>query len=319
MPATMHEDHPRSAEVPRKASALNRVCAVIIELMAIQLLFVGLVQLFPDLPREWGNSSHPFLLLAWASVRILCEAAWGTSPGKYLAKLRVVFFTRTGDDVSGWHRLPRAVLRNGWLWLPPLATLIGPDTLESDGWAWVVALSILIRGDDRSLADLLAGAEVVSSRTGPGPEFRGAVRPTSLPPQRALAWAVDMTVAMLLGGVLGRFTDWPVWVDAVAVLGLLRVVTEWVGLPTPGKAVLGLRVSYRAWFDRPVLVFLQVPVRNLWVPAALFYYATNPFSTPLTIEALVMFFILVAPDHRGVTDQLAGAYVTDIRGTASAQ
>lgn len=294
------------------ASIFRRLCAVTVEALVFQLAFLGLVQLGVG-TGGWSAGNHPAPLLVLALVRILSESVGGASPGKYLMDLQVVYRTRTGRPILGWARLPRAVLRNGWLWLPALMVLTDPSFTWFNGLASVVALTVIIRRDNRSAADLLAGAEVLSStHTVPAPRPRETPWPTSAPPQRALAWAVDLGVSAAAGVLLSAAADWRFWPTALVVLGVLRLVSEWIGLPTPGKALLGLRVYYLAWFDLRGLIFLQVIVRNLWIPAAV-AYATSPYSVPLLVEAVVMTFILAFPDHRGIMDRLANAHVVDVR------
>lgn len=307
------------AEVPGAASITRRFGAFVFEAILFILVFAGLYYLAPQFAQDQNAANNPLVPLVLAAVRILGEAVWGTSPGKYLTDLQVVFRTRTGDRVTGWQRLPRAALRNGWLWLPAVMVLIDPSFTWYNGLASAVALTVLIRWDNRSLADLLAGAEVLSTKhTVPSPAPRESPWPTSSPPQRALAWAIDLAVAALAGAALTQVTGWSFWLDTLTVLGLMRLLTEWVGLPTPGKAVMGLRVYYLPWFGLRGMVFLQVLVRNLWVPAAV-AYAASPFATPLLVEGLVMAFILVYPDHRGVMDWLANAHITDVRGAESTE
>ncbi|AGF71869.1 hypothetical protein A605_04290 [Corynebacterium halotolerans YIM 70093 = DSM 44683] len=305
------------AGVPGAASITRRFGAFVFEAILFILVFSGLHYLAPQFAQSQSVANNPLVLLVLAAVRILGEALWATSPGKYVTGLQVVFHTRTGGRVAGWQRLPRAALRNGWLWLPAVMVLIDPSFTWYNGLASAVALTVLIRWDNRSLADLLAGPEVLSvTHTVPAPASRKSPWPTSSPPQRALAWAIDLAVAALVGTALTQVTGWSFWLDTLTVLGLMRVITEWVGLPTPGKAVMGLRVYHLPWFDVKALVFLQVLVRNLWVPVAV-AYAASPYATPLLFEGLVMAFILVFPDHRGVMDWLANAHVTDVRGTES--
>ncbi len=303
------------SEVPEAASITRRLSALVIEVLVFHLAFLGLVQLGLG-TGGWSAGTHPAPLLALAVVRVLGETAWGTSPGKYLTDLQVEYRTRTGRRIMGWARVPPAVLRNGWLWLPALMVLIDSSYTWYNGLAAVVALTVVIRWDNRSVVDLLAGAEVLSSKhTVSAPEPRTTPWPTSAPPQRALAWAVDLGVSAAVGVLLSGATAWSFWPTTLAVLGVLRLVTEWVGLPTPGKAVMGLQVYYLAWFDVRALVFIQVVVRNLWIPVAV-AYAASPYATPLLFEAVIMVFITVFPDHRGVTDLLANAHVVDVRGPA---
>ena len=154
-------------------------------------------------------------MLVAAAMRIVTETGWGASPGKWLAGIRVKF-----PGEVRWMRLPQAVLRNTWLWLAPLAVLL--STQEEDLWAMAAAVgvSIILGPDRRSVTDLLAGAYVidpVAPRRVPDPVDH-------ISPRRALAWAVDMGLAVLPGLALGAVLDWSWWARGLAVPSQVSVL-----------------------------------------------------------------------------------------------
>lgn len=104
-------------------------------------------------------------------------------------------------------------------------------------------------------------------------------------------------------------SEWNWWALTLVALGVLRLLAEWIGLPTPGKAVLGLRVYYLPWFGSRAMVFFQVIVRNLWVVPAV-ALVVSPWPVPLLLEGVVMVSILISTEHRGLTDLAARAHVT---------
>ncbi|NLP38671.1 MAG: RDD family protein [Corynebacterium pollutisoli] len=234
-------------------------------------------------------------MLVAAAMRIVTETGWGASPGKWLAGIRVKF-----PGEVRWMRLPQAVLRNTWLWLAPLAVLL--STQEEDLWAMAAAVgvSIILGPDRRSVTDLLAGAYVidpVAPRRVPDPVDH-------ISPRRALAWAVDMGLAVLLGLALGAVLDWSWWARGLAVLAVVRLVTELIDTPTPGKALLGLRVTHS-----PGLRPLRVLGRNLWLaPALLIALAVD--HPVLLVEGFIALTFLYIPAQRSITDLLARAEIT---------
>jgi len=234
-------------------------------------------------------------MLVAAAMRIVTETGWGASPGKWLAGIRVKF-----PGEVRWMRLPQAVLRNTWLWLAPLAVLL--STQEEDLWAMAAAVgvSIILGPDRRSVTDLLAGAYVidpVAPRRVPDPVDH-------ISPRRALAWAVDMGLAVLLGLALGAVLDWSWWARGLAVLAVVRLVTELIDAPTPGKALLGLRVTHS-----PGLRPLRVLGRNLWLaPALLIALAVD--HPVLLVEGFIALTFLYIPAQYSITDLLARAEIT---------
>ncbi len=297
--------------VPAGASITRRFGAIMLEAAVFLFLYWLLSLVFPALGQGVELWQDPAPVLVLAAVRILGEAGWGTSPGKRLTGLMVVFSDRTGQTVTGSRgRLPLTVLRNGWLWLPPVMLLINPEHSWYNALASVVALTLLLRWDNRSLFDQLAGAEVLSAtQTVSAPDPRQTPWPLASPAQRALAWLVDLAVAGVVGAVLLTVSGWNWWALTLVVLGTLRLLAEWIGLPTPGKAALGLRVYYLPWFNSRAMIFLQVVVRNLWVvPAAAL--AVGWWSGPLLVEGVVMVSILLTADHRSLPDLAARAHVT---------
>lgn len=72
------------------------------------------------------------------------------------------YHDRGGRPRTGAARLWPAVVRNSWLWIPVLLSLIMPENLVS-GLAVTALLALLLRKDGRLLTDRLAGARVVKT------------------------------------------------------------------------------------------------------------------------------------------------------------
>ena len=214
--------------VPAGASITRRFGAIMLEAAVFLFLYWLLSLVFPALGQGVELWQDPAPVLVLAAVRILGEAGWGTSPGKRLTGLMVVFSDRTGQTVTGSRgRLPLTVLRNGWLWLPPVMLLINPEHSWYNALASVVALTLLLRWDNRSLFDQLAGAEVLSAtQTVSAPDPRQTPWPLASPAQRALAWLVDLAVAGVVGAVLLTVSGWNWWALTLVVLGTLRLLAE---------------------------------------------------------------------------------------------
>lgn len=159
-----NHEHPMIA-----ASPIRRLGAVLFaDIAAISILLFGLLMFLPIQAPDMLTRVVIVVVLV-ASVRIIGEVGWGTSPGKQLSGLRVVFHDRSGQPVKGIHRVVPAVIRNAWLWLPVLFTFIAVENIIS-GLGVTVAITLLLRRDGRTLTDRLSGARVISL----GEEKKGA-------------------------------------------------------------------------------------------------------------------------------------------------
>lgn len=142
-------------------SPIRRFGAVVFgDFAAISLVTVGVLMLLPIGPAGlWGPAITA--ILAVAVVRIIAETIWGTSPGKKLSGLGVAYRDAAGRPRRGAQRLLPAVIRNTWLWIPVLLSLIMPENLLS-GLIVTALISLILRKDGRLLTDRLAGARVVN-------------------------------------------------------------------------------------------------------------------------------------------------------------
>ncbi|MFC6146125.1 hypothetical protein [Corynebacterium nasicanis] len=269
----------------RAAATSGEVLALILAALALQTLTREPVTL----------DVFSAALLCAAAVRIITETGWGASPGKWLAGLRVKF----PGEVT-WMRLPQAVLRNTWLWLAPLTVLLSPRDENLWAMAATVGISIILGPDRRSVTDLLGGAFVID----PAAPRRVPDPVDHVSPRRALAWAVDMALSSLLALALAPLLGWSWWAGGLVVLALLKVVTELLDAPTPGKALFRLRVTHAPGFR-----LVRVAARNLWLLPALFlaFAVGHPV---LLVEGFIALTFLYIPAQRSVTDLLARAEVT---------
>ncbi|MGP6174993.1 RDD family protein [Corynebacterium sp. A21] len=143
------------------ASPLRRLGAVLfVDIAAISILLFGLLMF---LPFEGPEILIRVVIVAVlvALVRIIGEIGWGSSPGKHLAGLRVVFHDRNGRPVAGIHRVVPAIIRNAWLWLPVTFAFFAVENIVS-GLGVTVVIAVLLRRDGRTLTDRLSGARVIS-------------------------------------------------------------------------------------------------------------------------------------------------------------
>lgn len=142
-------------------SPIRRFGAVVFgDFAAISLVTVGVLMLLPIGPAGlWGPAITA--ILAVAVVRIIAETIWGTSPGKKLSGFGVAYRDTAGRPRHGAQRLLPAVIRNAWLWIPVLLSLIMPENLLS-GLIVTALISLILRKDGRLLTDRLAGARVVN-------------------------------------------------------------------------------------------------------------------------------------------------------------
>lgn len=128
---------------------------------AISLVVIGLLMLLP-VGEFSALAMIALAILAVALVRILTETLWGTSPGKHLSGLAVAYRNPAGTPRHGAQRLLPAVIRNAWLWIPVLLSLIMPENILS-GLAATALISLILRKDGRPLTDRLAGARVIDA------------------------------------------------------------------------------------------------------------------------------------------------------------
>lgn len=290
MNGTAHQAPPEHL-APAPAGLLTRAAASGGEVLAVVLTGLALQALTRE-PLGWDMVASTMLIAA--ALRIVTETGWGASPGKWLAGIRVKF-----PGEARWMRLPQSVLRNTWLWLPPLTVLLSPQEQELWAMATAVGVSIVLGPDRRSVTDLLAGAFVID----PSAPRRVPDPVDHVSPRRALAWAVDMAVAVLAGLVLAPLLDWSWWARGLVVLAVIRLVTETVGVPSPGKALLRVRVDYPAGRR-----LVRVIARNLWLLPALLLAATVGHAV-LLVEGFIALTFLYIPAQRSVTDLLAQAKV----------
>lgn len=280
---------------PSPAGFFTRLAVTFLEISIIMLLGMAVQGWVAEPLSE--NSFAMAVLLTTALVRILGEATWGVSPGKWLAGIRVKF-----PEDRRWMRLPQAALRNIWMWMFPLSMFFGGFGSVMWVGALPVALSIVVGPDRRSLTDLLAGAFVIdpkAPRRVPDPVDH-------VSPRRAVAWLVDMLLAALIGRVLGIWLDWSWWALGLMVLGVLKVGVELLHQPTPGKFLTGLRVDYPSG-----LLPVRVVARNLWILPALLL--TTVVDQPLVlVEGFIAMTFLYLPHQRSITDYLAQAAVSEV-------
>ncbi len=278
---------------PAPAGLFTRGAATFIDLTVVLLLGLGVQTLVAD-PLDPDRFTIATLLTT-AIIRIIAETVWGGSPGKWLTGIRVKF-----PGAPRLLRLPQSILRNSWLWVIPLSILLGDMVASVWAAAIVVAFSIILGPDRRSVADLLAGAFV----TDPSAPRRPRDPLDHVSPRRAMAWGVDMGLAALAGWALHSRLDWSWWALGLVVLAVLKIATESLRVPTPGKAILGLRVEHH-----PGKLPVRAAARNLWILPALLLSAF--FDHPLLlVECFIALSFLYLSDQRSVTDRLAQATVT---------
>lgn len=287
----METPAPRPAPAP--AGLFIRGAATFIDLTVVLLLGLGVQTLVTD-PLDPDKFTIAALLTT-ANIRILAETVWGASPGKWLTGSRVKF-----PGAPRLLRLPQSILRNSWLWAIPLSILLGDMVTTVWAAVAVVAFSIILGPDRRSVADLLAGAYVID----PNAPRRMADPVDHVSPRRAMAWGVDMALAALAGWALDNWLGWSWWALGLVVLAVLKIAAESLRVPTPGKALLGLRVEHR-----PGKLPVRAVARNLWILPALLLAAI--FEHPLLlVECFIALSFLYLPDQRSATDRLAQATVT---------
>lgn len=280
---------------PAPAGFFTRLAVTFLEVTVVTLLGMA-VQWVVTQPLPPGRFTLAVLLTtAW--IRILTEAAWGASPGKWLAGIRVKF-----PAERRWMRLPQAALRNIWLWAVPVTVLLGGIENSVWGAAVPVALSMIIGPDRRSLTDLLAGAFVID----PNAPRRVPDPIDHVSPRRGVAWVVDMTLSGLAGWVLSAWLGWSWWALGLMVLAVLKVGAEILRVPTPGKALTGLRIDYPAG-NLP----LRVVARNLWILPAFLLAASVDYPV-LLVEGFIALTFLYLPRQRSATDYLAQATVARV-------
>lgn len=278
---------------PAPAGLFTRGAATFVDLTVVLLLGLGVQTLVTE-PLDPDRFTIAALLTT-AIIRILTETVWGASPGKWLSGIRVKF-----PGAPRLLRLPQSMLRNSWLWVIPLSILLGDMIVSVWAAVIVVAFSIILGPDRRSVADLLAGAFV----TDPNAPRRVRDPLDHVSPRRAMAWAVDMTLAALAGWALDSWLGWSWWALGLAVLAVLKIAAESLRVPTPGKALLGLRISYP-----PGNLPVRAVARNLWILPALLLAAG--FQHPLLlVECFIALSFLYLPGQRSATDYLAQATVT---------
>lgn len=283
----------RAQLAPAPAGFFTRIAVTVLEITAVTLLGMGVQWLAtePLAPEKFTMA----VALTTALIRILTETVWGSSPGKWLTGIRVRF-----PGEQRWMRLPQATLRNIWLWLVPVDILTGQSGATVWGFASLVGLTIILGPDRRSVTDLLAGAFVID----PNAPRRVADPVDHVSPRRALAWMVDMTLAGLAGLLLDSWLTWSWWAAGLLVLAVLKVGAELASLPTPGKALTGLRITYP-----PGLRPIRVLARNLWLLPAILL-AAGVHHPVFLIEGFIAMTFLYLPGQRSATDHLAQASVT---------
>lgn len=113
-----------------------------------------------------------------------------------------------------------------------------------------------------------------------------------------------MTLSALAGWALDNWLDWSWWAWGLVILAVLRIASESLRVPTPGKALLGLRVEHL-----PGMLPVRAAARNLWILPALLLAAG--FDHPLLlVECFIALSFLYLPGQRSATDYLAQATVT---------
>lgn len=277
---------------PAPAGLLTRAAATFGEVVTVILAALALQTLSREAITVDVVSAA---MLVAAAMRIVTETGWGASPGKWMAGIRVKF-----PCEQRWMRLPQAVLRNTWLWLAPLTVLLSPVGEQLWAMAAAVGLSIILGPDRRSVTDLLAGAYVID----PAAPRRVPDPVDHVSPRRAVAWVVDMALAVLVGLPLSMLLDWSWWARGLLVLAVLKAVSELLAAPTPGKLLLGLRVEHS-----PGMRALRVLGRNVWLVPALLIAVTVDHPV-LLVEGLIAVTFLYIPAQRSLTDLLVGARVT---------
>lgn len=141
-------------------SPIRRFGAVVFgDFAAISLVVVGALMFLGDFS---PLVMMAFAILAVALIRIITETLWGTSPGKHLSGLAVEYRDPAGYLRHGAQRLLPAVIRNAWLWIPVLLSLVMPENILS-GLAATALISLILRKDGRPLTDRLAGARVIDA------------------------------------------------------------------------------------------------------------------------------------------------------------
>lgn len=148
-----------SADLP-KVSPIRRFGAVVFgDFAGISLVVIGILMFVADLS---PLVMLTFAILAVALTRITGETLLGTSPGKHLSGMKVVYLDPAGQTRTGIQRLVPAVIRNAWLWIPVLLALITPENILS-GVAVTALVALILRKDGRPLTDRLAGAWVTNA------------------------------------------------------------------------------------------------------------------------------------------------------------
>lgn len=155
------EERKPQEPAPDAVSPIRRLGAVLFaDFAGVSLAVFALLMLLP-LTTTNMLAWAAIAVLAVALVRIITETLWGASPGKRLSSLGVEYHDQNGQPRTGVQRLVPAVVRNSWLWIPVLLSLIMPENLLS-GLAVTALLAIVFRKDGRLLTDRLAGARVVN-------------------------------------------------------------------------------------------------------------------------------------------------------------
>lgn len=155
----MNTANPRPTTTPEypKVSPIRRFGAVVFgDFAGISLVVIGVLMFVADMS---PLVMLTFAILAAALIRIIGETLWGTSPGKHLSGMKVVYCDRSGHVRTGAQRLLPAVTRNAWLWIPVLLALIMPANILS-GIGVTALVALILRKDGRPLTDRLAGAWV---------------------------------------------------------------------------------------------------------------------------------------------------------------
>lgn len=141
---------------PRASSLTRRAIAFFFDSMLLSVLLPLIAWLLqqPQQPHE---------LLSWTIFglyRVIAETGWGTTAGKALVDLKVLYRDPTGGERTGIRRLGAALLRNSWLLIGAAVWLWNP---ENDlGWLlFLIALSMLFSRSRKSLMDHVAGAWVI--------------------------------------------------------------------------------------------------------------------------------------------------------------
>lgn len=158
----MNTANPRDTTTPEypKVSPIRRFGAVVFgDFAGISLVVIGALMLVAEMsPLVMLTCA----ILAVALIRICGETLWGTSPGKHLSGMRVVYCDPAGHVRTGLRRLLPAVIRNAWLWIPVLLALIMPANILS-GLGVTALVSLILRKNGRPLTDRVAGAWVTET------------------------------------------------------------------------------------------------------------------------------------------------------------